>query len=74
MLCCKIRSFTLLKFVKNPKTVGYKGNNDRFTTRLASTNILDVKEQSKIFGRLADKMLLLDVPGAGSPEMMNCCQ
>ena len=23
--------------------------------------------------RLADKELLLDVPGAGSPEMMNCC-
>eukprot|EP01041_Mallomonas_annulata_P012609 gene12609-26549_t len=34
---------------------------------------LDTREQTKIFGRLADKNLLLDVPGAGSPEMMNCC-
>eukprot|EP01038_Epipyxis_sp_PR26KG_P010207 gene10207-13733_t len=27
----------------------------------------------KIFGRLSDKLLLLDIPGAGTPEMMNCC-
>ena len=33
----------------------------------------DVRELTKIFGRMSDKMLLLDVPGAGTPEMMNCC-
>ena len=34
---------------------------------------LDERELAKIFGRLADKMILLDVPGAGTPEMVNCC-
>ena len=33
----------------------------------------DVRELTKLFGRFSDKMLLLDVPGAGTPEMMNCC-
>lgn len=28
---------------------------------------------AKLFGRLADKKLLLDVPGAGTPEVRNCC-
>mmetsp|Transcript_1644 Transcript_1644/g.2510 ORF Transcript_1644/g.2510 Transcript_1644/m.2510 type:complete len:192 (+) Transcript_1644:53-628(+) len=27
----------------------------------------------QIFGRLADKCILLDIPGAGTPEMRNCC-
>mmetsp|Transcript_3036 Transcript_3036/g.4732 ORF Transcript_3036/g.4732 Transcript_3036/m.4732 type:complete len:238 (-) Transcript_3036:1879-2592(-) len=31
------------------------------------------KELTKIFGRLADKKLLLDIEGAGTPEMVNCC-
>jgi hypothetical protein len=26
-----------------------------------------------VFGRLADRKLLLDVPGAGTPEMKDCC-
>lgn len=30
-------------------------------------------EAAKIFGRIADKKLLLDVPFAGTPEMKNCC-
>lgn len=30
-------------------------------------------QAARIFGRLADKKLLLDVPGAGTPEMRNCC-
>lgn len=33
----------------------------------------DPLEQAKLFGRLADKELLLDVPGAGTPEMRDCC-
>ena len=33
----------------------------------------DSRELTKLFGRMSDKMLLLDVPGAGTPEMMNCC-
>ena len=28
---------------------------------------------AQVFGRLADKKLLLDVPGAGTPEMKDCC-
>ena len=35
---------------------------------------IDERELAKIFGRLADKMILLDVEGAGTPEMMNCCK
>ena len=31
------------------------------------------REAAKLFGRFADNYLLLDVEGAGSPEMMNCC-
>ena len=34
---------------------------------------LDERELAKIFGRLADKMILLDIPGAGTPGMVNCC-
>mmetsp|Transcript_47402 Transcript_47402/g.107441 ORF Transcript_47402/g.107441 Transcript_47402/m.107441 type:complete len:217 (+) Transcript_47402:72-722(+) len=33
----------------------------------------DEAELTKVFGRLADKLLLMDVPGAGTVEMMNCC-
>lgn len=33
----------------------------------------DEKELAKIFCRFADDYLLLDVPGAGTPEIMNCC-
>ena len=28
---------------------------------------------AQVFGRLADKKLLLDVPGGGAPEMKDCC-
>ena len=31
------------------------------------------EELAKLFNRLADKYLLLDVPGAGTPGMINCC-
>lgn len=34
---------------------------------------INTREVAKLFGRFADKELLLDVPGAGTPEMMNCC-
>ena len=30
-------------------------------------------ELAKVFCRIADDYLLLDVPGAGTPEMKNCC-
>jgi len=33
----------------------------------------DDAEVAKLFNRMADKYLLLDVPGAGTPEMINCC-
>ena len=28
---------------------------------------------TSVFGRLTDNYLLLDIEGAGTPEMMNCC-
>jgi hypothetical protein len=34
---------------------------------------LDSRELTKIFGRFAAKSILLDIPGAGTPEMANCC-
>lgn len=34
---------------------------------------LDDRELTKLFGRMADKLLLLDVEGAGTVEMKNCC-
>lgn len=34
---------------------------------------LDSRELTKIFGRMAAKSILLDIPGAGTPEMANCC-
>lgn len=40
--------------------------------QLLASNI-GTTELVKLFGRLADKQLLLDVEGAGTPEMMNCC-
>ena len=42
-------------------------------TSMASLASLDDVEMTKLFGRLADKYLLLDVPGAGTPGMINCC-
>lgn len=34
---------------------------------------LDSIELTKIFGRCAAKTILLDIPGAGTPEMSSCC-
>ena len=34
---------------------------------------LDARELTKIFGRFAAKTILLDIPGAGTPEMASCC-
>lgn len=46
---------------------------DRPARHALQMSALDERELAKIFGRLADKMILLDVPGAGTPEMANCC-
>lgn len=37
------------------------------------TALTDETEVAKLFNRMCDKYLLLDVPGAGSPGMINCC-
>lgn len=34
---------------------------------------VEEREVIKLFSRLADDYLLLDIPGAGTPGMMNCC-
>lgn len=36
-------------------------------------SLADSRELTKVFNRVADKYLLLDVPGAGTPGMINCC-
>ena len=43
-------------------------------TSRTSTALAAVAElaAAQVFGRLADKKLLLDVPGAGTPEMRDC--
>ena len=35
--------------------------------------VVDERELIKLFSRLADDYLLLDIPDAGTPGMMNCC-
>ena len=44
-------------------------------TRPTRRSVLTRRSSSdaQLFGRLADKVLLLDVPGAGTPEMKDCC-
>ena len=54
--------------------LGFKSRVRITPSRLrASSSGLDDVEVTKLFNRLADKYLLLDVPGAGTPGMMNCC-
>jgi hypothetical protein len=45
----------------------------RSNSRTLLTATLDSRELTKIFGRFAAKSILLDIPGAGTPEMANCC-
>ena len=40
---------------------------------MSSVSLLDSRELTKIFGRMAAKSILLDIPGAGTPEMASCC-
>lgn len=42
-------------------------------TSALSTSQINEHELTKIFCRLADSYLLLDIPGAGTPGMVNCC-
>lgn len=39
----------------------------------ASSMNLEISDLSKIFYRIADKNILLDIPEAGLPELTNCC-
>lgn len=59
-----------------PSAMGFWNSFSRYQTRCTIqifAQLNDEVELAKIFCRLADDYLLLDVPGAGSPEMMNCC-
>jgi len=42
-------------------------------TQALSAAVVSEAQAGRLFGRLADKKLLLDVPGAGTPEMRQCC-
>lgn len=45
-----------------------------FAHEFSANADLDVdRELIKVFGRISDDYLLLNVSGAGSPEMINCC-
>ena len=39
----------------------------------ASVDLDTATEMAKLFNRMSDKFMLLDVEGAGSPGMINCC-
>lgn len=55
-------------------TTSQKGNLvSRKTKTLCYASALDSRELTKIFLRFSAKTILLDVPGAGTPEMANCC-
>ncbi len=45
----------------------------RATATAAPPAVVTEVTAAQVFGRLADKKLLLDVPGAGTPEMKDCC-
>ena len=40
---------------------------------MSSASLLDSRELTKIFGRIAAKRILLDIPGAGTRGMARCC-
>ena len=40
---------------------------------MSSVSLLDSRELTKIFGRIAAKSILLDIPGAGTRGMRGCC-
>ena len=40
---------------------------------MSSASLLDSREMTKIFGRIAAKRILLDIPGAGTRGMARCC-
>ena len=52
---------------------GGLGNLYRGRDLACSAASLDSRELTKIFGRFAAKTILLDIPGAGTPEMASCC-
>lgn len=49
----------------------YRKNHGLFST--TSDILIDTKDLVNIFSRMADKSILLDVPGAGTPDVANCC-
>ena len=68
--------FLLSVLVTHVAVQGFSSSLTTSTKRLGfslQSSALDERELAKIFGRLADKMILLDVPGAGTPAMANCC-
>ena len=42
-------------------------------SRCATSQEINDVFLTSMFGRLTDNYLLLDIEGAGTPEMMNCC-
>lgn len=78
----QIVGMTLLLICLATPCLAFKLNNptlsSTISTRTSNSKTLlaaslDSRELTKIFGRFAAKSILLDIPGAGTPEMANCC-
>lgn len=62
-----------LRFPAQPKSIANGGVQSRSRNMACKEGLLDSRELTKIFGRFAAKTILLDIPGAGTPEMASCC-
>mmetsp|Transcript_22813 Transcript_22813/g.31288 ORF Transcript_22813/g.31288 Transcript_22813/m.31288 type:complete len:224 (-) Transcript_22813:72-743(-) len=67
LTACLKHNFQLLKPVIHSHFTSLKSQT------VSTHDRVDIRDSIMIFGRLADKELLLDVEGAGTPEMANCC-
>jgi hypothetical protein len=59
-LCLENGILSFHTFLKPPK-------------RISRLLVVEEAQRALLFNKLADKRLLLDVEGAGTPEMTNCC-
>ena len=60
----KMTSLTSFERLKNSKS---------YLSMSMITNDIEIREFVKIFDRIADKTLLLNISSAGTPEIANCC-
>ena len=75
-------AFVIAQLISDVQALTHSRNGNVLSKRITSSSRrlttckespLDSRELTKIFGRMAAKSILLDIPGAGTPEMANCC-